>query len=71
MASKLESLAQEFLDSVYVGGYVPGGKPTTSGARKRATDPVANKPKKAAKTEAVGDMKDIATAGKVRHIMFT
>jgi hypothetical protein len=71
MASKLETLAQEFLDSVYVGGYVPGGKPKTSGARKRATDPVADQPKKAAKTETVGDMKDIATNGKVRHITFT
>lgn len=68
MASKLESLAQEFLDSVYVGGYVPGGKPKTSGARKRVTDAVADKPKKAAKTEAVGDMKDIATNGKVEKL---
>jgi hypothetical protein len=68
MAGKLESLAQEFLDSVYVGGYVPGGKPKTSGARKRVADPAADKPKKAAKTEVVGDMKDIATSGKVRHI---
>jgi hypothetical protein len=71
MASKLESLAQEFMDSVYVGGYVPGGKPKTSGARKRAADPAADKPKRAAKTEAVGDMKDIAANGKVRHITST
>lgn len=71
MASKLESLAQEFLDSVYVGGYVPGGKSNASGARKRVADPAADKPKKAVKTEAVGDMRDIATNGKVRHIAST
>jgi hypothetical protein len=71
MADKLGSLAQEFLDSVYVGGYVPGGKPKTSGAKKRVPNPASDKPKKAAKTEAVGDMKDIAINGKVRHIIFT
>jgi hypothetical protein len=66
MANKLGSLAQEFLDSVYVGGYVPGGKPKTSGARRRATGPATEGPQKAARIEAVGDMKEIATSGKVR-----
>jgi hypothetical protein len=66
MANKLGSLAQEFLDSVYVSDYVPGGKPKTSGARRRASGPATERPQKAARTEAVGDMKEIATSGKVR-----
>lgn len=70
MASKLGSLAQEFLDSVYVGGYVPGGKPKPSGGRKRGADKVNNntKPKKVAKIADLGDMNDVATSGKVRCI---
>jgi hypothetical protein len=68
MADKLGSLAQEFLDSVYVSGYVPGEKPRTSGARKRTADPATDGRQKAAKTETVGDMKEIANSGKVRRV---
>jgi hypothetical protein len=68
MASKLGSLAQEFLDSVYIGDYVPGGKPRTSGDRKRMTDMDNNKPKKVAKIADFGDMNDIASRGKVSYI---
>jgi hypothetical protein len=71
MASKVESLAQEFLDSVCIGGYVPGEKTKSSGGRKRATHPDSDKPKKTAKTADVGDMQDIAANGKVSHISFT
>lgn len=70
MARRLDSLAQEFLDSVYIGGYVPGGKPKTSGDRKRTTDTCSDKPRKATKTADVGDMQDIATCGKVIYIAF-
>lgn len=67
MASKLESLAQEFLDSVCIGGYVLGGKPKTSGVKKRETDTDSNRPKKVAKAEDLGDMSDIASRGKVSY----
>jgi hypothetical protein len=68
MARKLKSLAQEFLDSVYVSGYVPGGNPKASHGRKRATNTCSDKPRKATRTADVGDMQDIATSGKVGHI---
>ena len=67
MASKLESLAKEFLDSVYVGGYVPGGKPKTSRVKKRETDTDSSRPQKVAKIADVGDMSDIASRGKVSY----
>jgi len=67
MASKLGSLAQEFLDSVYVGGYVPGGKPKTSGVKKRETDTDSSRPKKVAKVADFGEMRDIACRGKVSY----
>uniref|UniRef100_A0A2Z5TRK7 ATP-dependent DNA helicase 2 subunit 1 n=1 Tax=Reticulitermes speratus TaxID=60591 RepID=A0A2Z5TRK7_9NEOP len=63
MSSKLGSLAQEFLDSVYIDDYIPGGKPKT--VRKRETDTDSNKPKKVAKIADFGDMNDIASRGKV------
>jgi hypothetical protein len=66
MSSKLGSLAQEFLDSVYIDDYIPGGKPKT--VRKRETDTDSNKPKKVAKIADFGDMNDIASRGKVRYI---
>jgi len=65
MASKLEALAQAFLDSVYIGDYVPGGKPKTSGVKKREADADSSRPKKVAKIADVGDMSDIASRGKV------
>jgi hypothetical protein len=67
MASKLGSLAQEFLDSVYVDGYVPGGKPKTSGVKKRETDTDSSRAKKVAKTADSVDMRDIASRGKVSY----
>jgi len=70
MAEKLGSLAQEFLDSVYVSGYVPGEKQKTAGGRKRATDLDCDKSKKAAKIVHVGDMKAIATSGTVSQTVF-
>ena len=50
-ASKLGSLAQEFLDSVYIDGYVPGGKPKTSGVKKRVADTDSSRPKKVEKLQ--------------------
>jgi len=67
MASKLEALAQAFLDSVYIGDYVPGGKPKTSGVKKREADADSSRPKKVAKIADVGDMNDIASRGKVSY----
>ena len=67
MASKLGSLAQEFLDSVYIDGYVPGGKPKTSGVKKRVTDTDSSRPKKVAKIADLKDMSDIASRGKVSY----
>jgi hypothetical protein len=67
MESKLGSLAQAFLDSFDVGDYVPGGKPKTSGVKKREADADSSRPKKVAKIADVGDMSDIASRGKVSY----
>jgi hypothetical protein len=67
MASKLGSLAQEFLDSVNIGGYVLGGKPKTSGVKKRGTDTDSSRPQKVAKVADVGEMSDLAYRGKVSY----
>jgi ATP-dependent DNA helicase 2 subunit 1 len=65
MTSRLESLAQEFLDSVCIDGSVLGGKPKTSGVKKRETDADSSRPKKVAKTADLRDMSDTASRGKV------
>jgi hypothetical protein len=67
MAHKLGSLAKKFLDSVYDGGYVPSGKPKTLGVKKRQTDTDSSKPMKVAKIADLGDMRDIASRGKVGY----
>ena len=67
MADKLGSLAQEFLDSVNIGGYVLGGKPETSGVKKRGTCTDSSGPQKVAKIADVGDMSDIASRGRVSY----
>jgi hypothetical protein len=67
MAGQLQSLAQEFLDSVCIGGDVLGGKPKTSGVKKRETDTDSSRPKKVPKIADLGDMSDIASRGKVSY----
>jgi hypothetical protein len=68
MASKLGSLAQEFMDSFCIGDDVVSGKPKkTAGVKKRETDSDSSKPKKVAKIEDLGDMSDIARSGKVSY----
>lgn len=71
MKIKLGSLAQDFLDSVYVDGNILSGKPKTSGVRKRETDTDSTKPKKVAKIADLGDMSDIASSGKVSYSMLS
>jgi len=68
MTSRLESLAQEFLDSVCIDGSVLGGKPKTSGVKKRETDADSSRPKKVAKTADLRDMSDTASRGKVSYV---
>jgi len=67
MASRLGSLAQEFLDSVCIDGSVRGAKPKTSGVKKREASTDSRGPKKVAKTADLRDMSDIASRGKVSY----
>jgi hypothetical protein len=70
VAGRPESLAQEFLDSVYIGGYVPGEKSKCQVVGRGPRIHTVINHGKLQKTADVGDMQDIATPEKVSHIEF-